>query len=307
MKFTMAVGGIDGELIGQIVLGTDGGRFVVAVAIFPRLLLIDPQIRRLRDRKARQHRAIAQRRIEVDLLIAEVEADPQAFATVVERQRGDAVLLFLVVDRRAAGLIRAVEADAPLAIGAITPADIDGVVALRVGDESGREPRQRHVTGALRDQIDRPADGPERRHAAQHRARAVLHFDAFDRLERRIEGVGDAIQAVEGDVLSEHREAANEEALDAAVGRHVGAHGGIVAEHVEQRSRLLIPDELLREAGKAERRRHHVTVAEETHASTARDLISRKASRQGRLQSACRNRARLRCGASRVRGPSAGC
>src|SRR5262249_550304 len=87
MKDAMSIRGIDGELIGEVILGPDGSRCVVTVAVFPGLLLIDAQVRRRRNRNARQDGAISHRRIEIQFLIAEVKGEPQAIAAIIKRER----------------------------------------------------------------------------------------------------------------------------------------------------------------------------------------------------------------------------
>ncbi len=238
-------------------------------------------------RDARGHRVEERgRRRDVLRRMVDVERGAEAVAAIVDAEGGHAHLDGVLVERRVAVAVGAVEAHAPFLEGAEAAADIEMRADLRVAVVARGDAGERLVVGALGDEVDGAADAAGA--AAEERGRAEQHLHALQALREAAAGVGEVEQPVEGGVEVGHREAADEVRVALAVGRRVVAHGRVVLDDVGDGARLLVADQLLRVARHAERRLQDRAVAERPEPGAGRDLTADV--RDGRLPHGARLR-----------------
>lgn len=190
-----------------------------------------------------------------------------------------------VVQRRVALAVQAVDPHAPGAIVTEAPAQVDAAAELRRPRVIGRHPRQVLRQRALGHHVDDAAHPAVGRHAVQQRGRPLQHLDPLDVVGEHVVIRRHAIDAVEGDlaqVAFAYRKAADVERVRHAADLAGEAHRGIDVQRVGQRHRLAVGQQVRGVVGDAERRIHHIAVAQQAQAAATRHLAARVAGRQRR-------------------------
>lgn len=113
------------QRVGEVIFSFEQDRVVLDLRPTPGLGDITPAIGRGWDVKARGNQERARWRLEPLILADGVKCRPEPFALIVERYGADIRLSELIVQRRIALVMAAIEPDAELAIRAKPPADIE--------------------------------------------------------------------------------------------------------------------------------------------------------------------------------------
>ena len=183
----------------------------------------------------------------------------------------------LIVHGGVAPLQAAVEAHTKLVFLTETAADIQVTADLGVGGITAGKARQVLVQRALGHDIDHTAHAAVGRDAVHQRPRPLEHFDALGVLGECAVVGGHAIHAVIGQlaqVALANRKTPHEKRVDNTASLPGRTHRGVALQGIGHGHRLQVGEGLGSVAGHAERRVHHVLVAQHAQARATGHLAA---------------------------------
>ena len=208
----------------------------------------------------------------LDLLVGEVEAQPNVGAAIVERAADHDRAAIFVVDRHVAAAQRAVQAQADGA-AAKAARHVERAAEMLVGGVVGGGTREVALAGALGDEVDAATDArPARQRAVQEGVGTIQHLHLLVELGRDQLARGDAVEPVKGDVVRIKGETADHELLGGIAEAVGGADRGVILQHLAERLRLLVEDQCGIVALDAERHVARRLVTEDADLAAADDL-----------------------------------
>ena len=268
-----AAGGPGRDVVGDVDLAAEGGELVLFLRIGPGLGEVGAGVGRARDRQRRRGRQARASVFQVVVLIAEVGRQAHVAVVPVEADVEGAELLALVLHAGAAFAAHRVHAHAQAVAGAEAARQVEVDVALAAGLHAEADAGERLVGRALGQQVDRTADAAAAgRCAVQEGVGAAEDFHALEEFRSDVLARQHAVQAVVGDVVGVHGEAAHHVQLLEVAEAASLAHRRIVEQHVGHALGLLVLDQLVGVVGAGKRRAHHVLVAQDADPAAARHL-----------------------------------
>ena len=269
--------GEHGERIAEVIFTAEQGRLLLGVGPAPLLRQAGTAIGGRRHLYARRQGERPRGAFETFFLADVVQVQAQALAAIIQGNGAHPHVAMLIVHGGVASLQAAVEAHAKLVLLTETAADIQVAADLGVGGVTAGKAGEVLVQRALGHDVDHPAHATVGRDAVHQRPRPLEHFNTLGVLGECAVVGRHAIHAVIGQltqVALANRKAPHEKRVDNTAGLPGRTYRRVTLQGIGHGHSLQVGEGLGGVAGHAERRVHHVLVAQHAQACATGHLAA---------------------------------